>query len=333
MAVALGPDYRPIATADGRAQWDLSDNLAYETDDGEFPRAKRRGPGRANALSRGLTPAPCAAAAALDPATRAPGGINPQLSPTWSLPFHGGRARAAGRRLHRRQAQPGQAPGRPDRDDPHTTYAEPFVGMGGVFLRRRRRPAAEVINDWRATSRTSTASCRSTTWPSWTCCASRSLSRAEFERLIRVDPTTLTDMQRAARFLYLQRTAFGGKVEGRNFGVSVGRGGAFDVTRLGRCSRTSTSASPASSSSACPGRTSSSATTAPGPCSTSTRPTTAARTTTAPACSPGRSSRSSRPLLQICTAVRALDQRHARDAGDLRGLPHRRRRSTSIVTS
>lgn len=31
---------------------------------------------------------------------------------------------------------------------PHTTYAEPFVGMGGVFLRRRRRPPAEVINDW-----------------------------------------------------------------------------------------------------------------------------------------------------------------------------------------
>lgn len=31
---------------------------------------------------------------------------------------------------------------------PHRTYAEPFVGMGGVFLRRRLRPPAEVINDW-----------------------------------------------------------------------------------------------------------------------------------------------------------------------------------------
>lgn len=29
----------------------------------------------------------------------------------------------------------------------HTTYAEPFVGMGGVFLRRIRQPKAEVIND------------------------------------------------------------------------------------------------------------------------------------------------------------------------------------------
>lgn len=30
---------------------------------------------------------------------------------------------------------------------PHTCYAEPFVGAGGVFLRRRNRPPAEVIND------------------------------------------------------------------------------------------------------------------------------------------------------------------------------------------
>src|SRR3546814_2229278 len=30
---------------------------------------------------------------------------------------------------------------------PHNVYAEPFVGMGGVFFRRRRRPKKEVIND------------------------------------------------------------------------------------------------------------------------------------------------------------------------------------------
>lgn len=30
---------------------------------------------------------------------------------------------------------------------PHTTYVEPFVGMGGIFFRRDRRPEAEVIND------------------------------------------------------------------------------------------------------------------------------------------------------------------------------------------
>ncbi|PJE27093.1 DNA methyltransferase, partial [Pseudooceanicola antarcticus] len=30
---------------------------------------------------------------------------------------------------------------------PHTTYAEPFVGMGGVFLRRTWKPKCEVAND------------------------------------------------------------------------------------------------------------------------------------------------------------------------------------------
>src|SRR5205085_2433139 len=31
---------------------------------------------------------------------------------------------------------------------PHRCYAEAFVGMGGVFLRRDCRPPSEVINDW-----------------------------------------------------------------------------------------------------------------------------------------------------------------------------------------
>lgn len=30
---------------------------------------------------------------------------------------------------------------------PHRLYAEVFVGMGGVFFRRRQAPPGEVIND------------------------------------------------------------------------------------------------------------------------------------------------------------------------------------------
>ena len=30
---------------------------------------------------------------------------------------------------------------------PHKIYAEPFVGMGGIFLRRTQIPKAEAIND------------------------------------------------------------------------------------------------------------------------------------------------------------------------------------------
>src|SRR3546814_17504944 len=56
-------------------------------------------------------------------------------------------------------------------------------------------------------------------------------SRSEFDRLMRMDPDTLTDLERAARFLYLQRLTFGGKVDGRNFGVSRTTSSRFDVTK------------------------------------------------------------------------------------------------------
>lgn len=45
-------------------------------------------------------------------------------------------------------------------------------------------------------------------------------------------PERLTDLQRAARFLYLQRLGFGGKVNGRNFGVDRTQGARFNITKL-----------------------------------------------------------------------------------------------------
>lgn len=49
---------------------------------------------------------------------------------------------------------------------------------------------------------------------------------------MRTDPVTLTDLERAARFLYLQRTAFGGKVTGRSFGIDRTGPARFDLTKL-----------------------------------------------------------------------------------------------------
>ena len=43
---------------------------------------------------------------------------------------------------------------------------------------------------------------------------------------------TLTDLERSARFLYLQRAGYGGRVTDRAFGVSRGAPGRFDVTKL-----------------------------------------------------------------------------------------------------
>lgn len=115
---------------------------------------------------------------------------------------------------------------------PHRLYAEPFVGMGGVFFRRTRRPHAEAINDisadvatfFRVLQRHYQAFLDMLRW--------RFASRAEFQRLLAVDPDTCTDLERAARFLYLQRTAFGGKVVGRTFGVDPNGPSRFRLSQL-----------------------------------------------------------------------------------------------------
>ncbi len=115
---------------------------------------------------------------------------------------------------------------------PHDLYAEPFVGMGGIFFRRTRRPRKEVINDistdvvnlFRLLQRHYPQLLDTLKW--------QISSRAEFERLVRTDPATLTDLERAGRFLYLQRASYGGKVEGRSFGVTRTSGARFDLTKL-----------------------------------------------------------------------------------------------------
>jgi DNA adenine methylase len=116
---------------------------------------------------------------------------------------------------------------------PHHTYCEVFMGMGGVFLRRRRKAPVEVINDWSEDVSTFFRILQRHYVAFLDMLRFQLTTRAGFERLVRVDPSTQTDLERAARFLYLQRTAFGGKVAGRNFGVSPGEPGAFDVSKLG----------------------------------------------------------------------------------------------------
>ena len=57
---------------------------------------------------------------------------------------------------------------------PHDGYAEPFVGMGGIFLRRTMQPRMEAINDISGDVGTSSASFSATIRSSWRPCASRS---------------------------------------------------------------------------------------------------------------------------------------------------------------
>lgn len=116
---------------------------------------------------------------------------------------------------------------------PHTLYAEPFVGMGGIFLRRTARPRAEVINDYSGDVATFFRILQRHYVPFMEMLRFQLTTRAEFERLTATDPDTLTDLERAARFFYLQVTAFGGKVVGRNFGMARDRPARFDINRLG----------------------------------------------------------------------------------------------------
>ena len=94
---------------------------------------------------------------------------------------------------------------------PHRCYAEPFVGMGGVFFRRKQRPKSEILNDrngeivnlFRVVREHPDELTRQFEWAL--------AARGEFVRLLSAPPEILTDIQRAARFAFLQRMTYRGK--------------------------------------------------------------------------------------------------------------------------
>lgn len=104
--------------------------------------------------------------------------------------------------------------------------------MGGVFFRRHSAPPAEVIND-RSGDVANLFRILQRHYPQFMDTLRWQLAgRKEFDRLKVSDPATLTDLERAGRFLYLQRLAFGGKVAGRSFGVDPRSAAGFNLTTL-----------------------------------------------------------------------------------------------------
>lgn len=103
--------------------------------------------------------------------------------------------------------------------NPHHTYVEPFCGGAAIFF-CKAPSAVEVLNDingelvnlYRVVQTHLDEFLRTLEFTL--------VSRAEFDRHQAQPPETLTDIQRAARFYYLQRTAFGGLVEGQTFGTA-----------------------------------------------------------------------------------------------------------------
>ena len=111
---------------------------------------------------------------------------------------------------------------------PHTAYAEPFVGMGGIFLRRATKPRVEIINDYnnevanlfRIIQRHEQAFIHAI--------QHMVTSRQHFKQAWDINPHTLTDIDRAVRFFYVQKLGFGGRVGSTSFGISKNRPARFN---------------------------------------------------------------------------------------------------------
>lgn len=115
---------------------------------------------------------------------------------------------------------------------PARGYVEPFCGAAALFF--LKEPAkAEVINDingelinlYRVVQHHLEEFVRQFKYAPL-------VSRQVWQWLQATPPATLTDIQRAARFFYLQKLGFGGKVEGRSFGTSATRGPPLNLLRI-----------------------------------------------------------------------------------------------------
>ncbi|MDR3631381.1 MAG: DNA adenine methylase [Desulfocapsaceae bacterium] len=102
----------------------------------------------------------------------------------------------------------------------HTCYVEVFAGGASVFFSKAPSPA-EVINDLDKDLTTLYRAVKHHPEELYRQFKFSLVSRSEFEREKEVNPETLTDIQRAARYLYLQKSAFGGHITGQTFGTST----------------------------------------------------------------------------------------------------------------
>jgi len=114
----------------------------------------------------------------------------------------------------------------------HKCYVEPFAGGAALFFLRPVAAESEVLNDangelvnlYRVVQNHLEEFVRQFKWAL--------TSRKVFEWLKMTRPETLTDIQRAARFYYLQQAAFGGRVEGQSFGTATTAPPGLNLLRL-----------------------------------------------------------------------------------------------------
>lgn len=113
----------------------------------------------------------------------------------------------------------------------HQCYVEPFAGAAALYWLKEPSDSeilndvnGELINLYRVVKHHLEEFLRQFKW------ALTSRQIFEWQRL--TDPVTLTDIQRAARFFYLQKLAFGGRVDGQSFGTSTTGGPRLNLIRM-----------------------------------------------------------------------------------------------------
>lgn len=113
----------------------------------------------------------------------------------------------------------------------HTCYVEPFAGGAALYF--LKPPAkVEILNDingelvnlYRVVQHHLEEFVRQFKWAL--------VSRQTFLWHKDTRPELLTDIQRAARFFYLQKLAFGGKVSGQNFGTAQSSPPKLNLLRI-----------------------------------------------------------------------------------------------------
>ncbi|EPJ7713827.1 TPA: DNA adenine methylase [Citrobacter freundii] len=113
----------------------------------------------------------------------------------------------------------------------HTCYVEPFCGAAALYF-LKVPSKTEVINDingelvnlYRVVKHHLEEFVRQFKWAL--------VSRQIYKWLQDMPEETLTDIQRAARFYYLQKQAFGGKVADHTFGTSTTSAPRFNLLRI-----------------------------------------------------------------------------------------------------
>jgi DNA adenine methylase len=113
----------------------------------------------------------------------------------------------------------------------HQTYVEVFLGGGQIFF-HKKPSEVEILNDLAGEVVNFFRVCQSHHEEFLRYLKYVLVSREWFDLFKKQNPESLTDIQRAARFFYLQKNAFGGLVLNRNYHYCIVRPPNFNPGTL-----------------------------------------------------------------------------------------------------